>query len=134
MSTLQDGIASLTPDGWRHIAATGISTGSPRQMVEFRGLLYLRHSNGVVDSFDGRKWTRGVFSALPRKQASCLAADGSQLYVGQWGGWSEFDGEHWTHHLRLPGLQGVPVTAIRPDGGGQRSIAYLGVADCRAHI
>jgi len=117
MSTLQDGIASLTPDGWRHTAAPEISSNSPRQMVEFEDLLYLRHSNGVIDAFDGSKWTRGVSSALPRKQASCLAADGSRLYVGQWGGWSEFDGERWAHHLNLSGLQGVPVTAICPDGG-----------------
>ncbi len=40
--------------------------------------------------------------------------DEHRLYVAQWGGWSEFDGQAWTHHLDVPELQGLPVTALCP--------------------
>lgn len=115
-STLDEGLVVKGPDGWRHARTPEISNDTPRQMVEFAGSLYLRQSVGVVDRFDGKSWTKNVFASLPRKQCSALAADGERLYVGQWGGWSEFDGKAWTHRLDLPELQGCQVTALLPDG------------------
>lgn len=85
-------------------------------MVVFQGALYVRHGGGQVDRLDGTMWARGVCAGLPRKQVSALAADANALYAAQWGGWSEWDGAKWTHHLRLPELQGVPITALCPDG------------------
>jgi ligand-binding sensor domain-containing protein len=87
-------------------------------MAVFRSVLYVRNGDGRVDAFDGKAWTRDVFTKqLPRKQVSALAVDGEHLYLAQWGGWSEWDGASWVHHLRLPELQGVPITALLPDGG-----------------
>ena len=85
-------------------------------MVVFRGALYVRHGGGQVDRLAGTTWARNVCAGLPRKQASALAVDVKALYVAQWGGWSEWDGLRWAHHLRLPELQGLPVTALCPDG------------------
>lgn len=117
VSTLEDGLATLAPGGWRHETAAVLSSDAPRQSVAFDGALYLRHGGGRVDRRDGSGvWTRGVFSALPRKQVSALAADDKRLYAAQWGGWSEWDGRQWTHRLSLPELQGLPITALLPDG------------------
>ncbi len=33
-----------------------------------------------------------------------------------WGGWSECDGETWTHHLKHPQLTGQVITCIAPYG------------------
>jgi len=57
-----------------------------------------------------------VFPALPRRQIISLAADASRLYLGQWGGWSEWDGRNFTHRLKIPELQIVPLMQIFPDG------------------
>jgi ligand-binding sensor domain-containing protein len=86
-------------------------------MAEFRGALYLRHGGGQVDRLVRGRWFRNVFRSLPRKQVSALSADGNQLYAGQWGGWSEFDGQTWSHYLKIPELQGLVVTCLLPDGG-----------------
>lgn len=83
-------------------------------MVTFGNSLYLRHGNGKVDRFANGSWERNACSQLPRREVSALAADERCLYVAQWGGWSEFDGQTWTHHLDLPDLQGLPVTALCP--------------------
>ncbi len=115
-STLEDGLAVRSADGWERVGTPDLSSDAPRQMAEFRGILYVRHGNGLVDSFDGKAWRRNVLSGLPRKQASCISASPERLCVGQWGGWSEFDGVSWTHHLQIPELQGVQVTAILPEG------------------
>jgi ligand-binding sensor domain-containing protein len=85
-------------------------------MVEFKGVLYARHGGGKVDRFDGTRWSRHVFSWLPRKKAMTIAADEKRLTVAQWGGWSEYDGENWKHYLNLPELQGLPIMALHPDG------------------
>jgi len=87
--------------------------------VEFLDRLYLRHGNGKVDRFGGDRWDKNVLAALPRKQVSTIVVDQGHLYAGQWGGWSEFDGQSWTHHLNIPELQGVPITALLP---GQNSL------------
>jgi ligand-binding sensor domain-containing protein len=92
ISTLEDGLAVRTPQGWGHVQAPPLSSDAPRQMVVFRDRLYVRHGDGRVDEYDGRQWQRYVCAHLPRRQASVLATDGERLYVAQWGGWSEFDG------------------------------------------
>lgn len=116
VSTLEDGLAVRTSGGWRHYNTPDISSNAPRQMVEFKDCLYVRHGSGKIDRFDGEKWTRNVFTNLPRKQASAIAVDANRLYVAQWGGWSEFDGSTWTHFLKNSELQGYPITALYPDG------------------
>ncbi len=114
VSTLEDGMAVRAPTGWGHYNAGAISSNAPRQMVMFGSALYLRHGNGKVDRLRGGKWERNVCGALPRREVSALAADEHHLYAAQWGGWSEFDGQAWTHHLDLPELQGLPITALCP--------------------
>lgn len=114
-STLEDGLVVRTLKQWRHILPPEISSNAPRQMVEFGRSLYLRHGNGKVDRLDGNKWALNICASLPRKQASCISADQAHIYIGQWGGWSEFDGKAWEHHLQIPELQGFQITAILPE-------------------
>jgi ligand-binding sensor domain-containing protein len=116
VSTLEDGLVVRNPNGWSRCVSPDLSSNAPRQMVVFGGCLYLRHGSGKVDRFDGKKWARDVFALLPRKQVSTMATDANRLYAAQWGGWSEFDGKTWTHHLKIPDLQGLPITALLPDG------------------
>ncbi|MDQ3816004.1 MAG: hypothetical protein M3347_19010 [Armatimonadota bacterium] len=133
MSTLEDGLMARTGDGWKRFSELGtrktergnsglstqhsaLSSNAPRQMVEFRGALYVRHGGQKIDRFDGGEWTRDVCSSLPRKKVMAMAADGQKLYVVQWGGWSEFDGKTWTHYLALPELQGLPIVSLYPEG------------------
>jgi ligand-binding sensor domain-containing protein len=116
MSTLEDGLAIKTQRGWKHVAPPVISSDAPRHLVEFQHRLYVRHGSGTVDRFDGKSWKRDVFPWLPRKKAFALASDGRKLYIAQWGGWSEWDGQHWTHHLKLPQLQELPLMTLLPDG------------------
>jgi len=114
VSTLEDGMSIRTTAGWRHIGLGTLSSDAPRQMVEYQGRLYVRHGNGMVDRTDGERWEKNIFASLPRKQASTLSVDRERIYVGQWGGWSEYDGQLWTHHLNVPELQGLPITAVLP--------------------
>jgi ligand-binding sensor domain-containing protein len=118
VSTLEDGLCVFSGKEWDHITVPDISLNAPRQMVVFRDRLYVRQGNGKVDTFDGNVWTKDVFATLPRKQVSALATDGQTLYLGQWGGWSVWDGTTLTHHLILPELQGFPVTALCPSLDG----------------
>ena len=135
VSTLEQGLAVRSPHGWKPVNAPTLSGSAPRQMAVFRDKLYVRQGSGAVDCFDGTYWTPNVFPHLPRRQASALAADGGRLYVAQWGGWSEWDGRRWVHHLNLPELQGLPITALCPDGatlwvGTQgRGLAQISRAD-----
>ncbi|RYX86834.1 hypothetical protein EON83_01235 [bacterium] len=115
-STLEDGLVIRDAKGWQHIGKGTLSSNAPRQMVVFAGKLYVRHSNEVVDQFDGTTWKRNVFPTLPRKQIISMAADNKRLYLGQWGGWSEWDSKTFSHHLRIPELQIVPLQHIVPDG------------------
>ena len=114
-STLEDGLIWRGASGWKHIAKPEISSNAPRQLVVFGNKLYVRHSNEKVDCFDGAHWARNVFDKLPRKQIISLAADDRSLYLGQWGGWSAWDGAKFSHFLKLPGLQIVPLVQIVPD-------------------
>lgn len=112
VSTLEDGLQIYDQDRWRTVGPPEISTAAPRDLASFRGELWVRHGDGQIDSWNGKAWTRNRFwTLLPRKQATRIATDGTRLAVGQWGGWSEFDGQAWTHHFP-PALAGVPVTAI----------------------
>lgn len=115
-STLENGIIVCDSGGWKHISADILSSNAPRQLAVFKNKLYVRHSDEVVDSFDGKIWRKNVFPNLPRKQIISLAGDAKRLYLGQWGGWSEWDGENFVHHLKLPQLQIVPLMQIFPDG------------------
>ena len=116
VASLDSGISSLGPEGWRHRTTTAISPYLPRQMVEFRNRFYVRSADGVIYSLDGKDWERDVFAKLPRRQVVALAADAHRLYAAQWGGWSEFDGIGWTNFLDLPDLKGIPITCLLPAG------------------
>ncbi|HEX8551837.1 MAG TPA: hypothetical protein VF681_09810 [Abditibacteriaceae bacterium] len=115
-STLEDGIVRFDGTKWSHFSPPEISSNAPRQLVPFGDALYVRHGGGAVDRFDGKVWKRNVFSALPRSKTFALAADTKKIYAAQWGGWSEYDGQNWTHFLRLPELQGIIVLALLPVG------------------
>lgn len=54
VSTLEEGLAIRTPQGWGHAQTMTLSSNAPRQMVVFQNRLYLRHGNGKVDRFDGK--------------------------------------------------------------------------------
>jgi ligand-binding sensor domain-containing protein len=116
VSTLEDGLQSYDGTRWERTPPGELSTPAPRDLVVFRESLYVRHGDGQVDAYDGKAWRRNLaWGELPRKQATRLAADERRLVVGQWGGWSEFDGQRWTH--RFPAeLSGAPVTALAIDG------------------
>jgi ligand-binding sensor domain-containing protein len=116
VSTLEDGLMVRTASGWQHLTAPELSSALPRQMVTFQGQLYLRHSTGKVDRFDGQRWERDIFAGFPRADVATLAADQNRLVFAQWGGWSEGDGKTWNHYLDIPDLQGRTPTCLLPDG------------------
>lgn len=111
-STLEDGLQKRSGHGWQQISFPTLSSGATRCLVPFAGKLYVRHGGGKVDTFDGKSWTLNVFPQLPRQKAFAMATDSNKLFIAQWGGWSEWDGKQWTHFLRIPELQGIPVMAI----------------------
>ncbi len=112
ISTLEDGLQKRSTQGWEQISSSTLSSAATRCLVPFGGKLYVRHGGGKVDAFDGRNWTPNAFPQLPRQKAFALASDSRKLLVAQWGGWSEWDGKQWSHFLRIPELQGIPVMAI----------------------
>lgn len=116
-STLEDGLVVRDTNGWKHFGNEVLSSNAPRQLVVFQNKLYVRHSNEVVDCFDGTRWKKDVFPRLPRRQIISLAADANNLYLGQWGGWSQWNGKTFSHHLKIPLLQIVPLMQIFPDKG-----------------
>lgn len=116
ISTLEDGLVIRTDAGWQRAMPPLLSSVAPRQMVVFQGALYVRHGNGKVDRLEGETWSRDIFAYLPRRQSNTLAADSRRLIVGQWGGWSEYDGKSWTHHFEQKILQKAPMTALYPQG------------------
>ncbi|HEX8236255.1 MAG TPA: hypothetical protein VF600_09890 [Abditibacteriaceae bacterium] len=116
VSTLEDGLCRFYNGSWQHESDDQLSSVAPRQMAVLNGTLYVRHGSGKIDSFDGQQWTRDVFSKLPRKKASAIAANENKLFVAQWGGWSEWDGATWTHFLAIPELQGLSLMSLYPDG------------------
>ncbi len=112
--TLEDGLLALGPRGWEIVK--GFASKAPRQMLTFQGKLYVRDGNGVLNRFDGANWTLGLQGALPRKQANALATDGETLFVAQWGGWSELQGQAWRHRFDVAELQGLQVTTLAASG------------------
>jgi hypothetical protein len=110
--TFEDGLAVFEKGKWRKVSPTLTTTINPRDMVVYRNRLYVRQTTGEVDRFDGRKWTKNIFPWLPRGGASCLAIGDGKLLIGQFGGWSEFDGSKWTHFLHVEGLSRSVATAL----------------------
>jgi ligand-binding sensor domain-containing protein len=114
VGTLEDGLGVFADGRWSTLGPPLLSSDAPRQMAVFQDRLYVRHGGGAIDVFDGTRWRQHVERAVPRKQASTIAADAGRLYVGQLGGWSEFDGRRWRHFLHLPDLADITVTCILP--------------------
>jgi hypothetical protein len=115
-STLDDGLVARTGAGWRRAAPPELSSSAPRQMVPWRGRLFVRHGNGAVDAFDGARWTRNALEKLPRRGVYALACDDKRLLAGGWGGWAEWDGAQWTQNYSLRELQGVPILTLATQG------------------
>jgi len=115
-TTLEDGLLQYANGRWFHFDESTLSSNAPRQMVVFQDNLYVQYGNGKVDRFDGKVWQRNVFPNLPRGKVYSLAADDKNLYLGQWGGWSKWDGKSFQHFLKIPELQGVPVMLLHPIG------------------
>ncbi|MCO5297823.1 MAG: hypothetical protein M9921_13305 [Fimbriimonadaceae bacterium] len=116
-STFEEGLAVLTGGRWAHAVPPSMTGRHPRELVEFQGKLYVRQSTGEVDRFDRKAWTRNVFPWLLRGSSTCLGDGEGRLLVGQFGGWSEFDGQRWSHFLDVEALQGQVVTALASDRG-----------------
>ncbi len=111
-STLEEGLVARTAEGWKHYEIGELSSNAPRQIVRFGNELYVRYGGGQVDKFDGKKWQKNVFPKLPRGKILALCADENHLFLGQWGGWSEWDGIRITHFLRFSALQGLPPLSL----------------------
>lgn len=116
-STFEDGIAIWGGKQWTQTETPNISSDHARQQAVFGGSLYVRQTTGEVDRFDGSVWVKNVFPWLLRGAATCLGVGDGKLLVGQYGGWSEFDGIAWTHFLKQPELQGFVVTALAAQSG-----------------
>lgn len=117
-STFDQGVLCLRGESVQRITrAEGLSTNSPRGLLVFQDRLYVRHTTGEVDCFDGKSW-RVAFPkpALPRQGVYSLATDGRRLYLGVWAGWAATDGKSWEYHFHDTQLQGQVVTAIAAGG------------------
>lgn|GEM_PF-2084317 len=113
--TLDYGLSVLTKRGWRDVLGPTYET--PRQLVPFQGKLYLRHANGAIDMGSEYQWQRGFQANLPRPECSAIAASETNLLMGQWGGWSEWDGSHLISHFEIPQLKNKAITCLaRFDG------------------
>ncbi len=115
-STLDDGLIARTGKGWRHVSPPQISSSAPRQMLNWRDKLYVRHGNGIVDAFDGANWEKDALKSIPRRGVYALAGDDKHLLAAGWGGWSEWDGQNWMPHYDLPALKGVPIMNLAMQG------------------
>ncbi|HZH98428.1 MAG TPA: hypothetical protein VEX38_05610 [Fimbriimonadaceae bacterium] len=120
--SFEDGLSYWDRGKWTTIKPPTLSSPHARHMAVFQNRLYVRQTTGEVDRFDGTKWTKNIFPWLLRGAATCLGSGAGKLLVGQWGGWSEFDGVRWTHHLKLPELQGFVVTAL----GARKGEVWIG--------
>jgi len=124
-ASFEHGISEKQGDAWSRVMPPVISTPHPRECVVFRDQLYARYSTGEVDRFDGKTWTKNVFPWLLRGGATCLFASKTGLWVGQYGGYSRFDGTRWTHDLKRPELRNAVTTALFADG----KTLWLGTQD-----
>lgn len=117
VSTLEDGLVTYNGKDWSHVSTPQLSSVAPRQMVVFGNKLYLRHGDGQVDSFDGKAFQRDVFRSLPRRKVSAIYSNGKTLFATQWGGWSQWNGNDWTHFLNEKELQGLSLMSLYADDG-----------------
>ncbi|MCL5038169.1 MAG: hypothetical protein M1269_13840 [Chloroflexi bacterium] len=119
VSTFDHGLLCL--NGNRCIRITGkdgLSTDYPRDLVEFNGALYVRHTTGEVDMLKDGRWRPAYDKKdLPRREVYAMAADGRRLYFGLWGGWASTDGKGWELHFKDPEIEGEVVTAIGASNG-----------------
>ena len=120
--SFENGISIWDGKTWKLTTTPTLTSGNVREMVVFHGSLYVRITTGEVDRFDGQRWVKNVFPFLLRGPATTLADGGGKLLVGQYGGWSEFDGNRWKHVLKLPALTGQPITAL----GSYRETVWAG--------
>lgn len=111
-STLEDGLLLRQGKQWERATLPQLSTVAARQLAVFKNALWARHGDGYVDKWDGARWARNVFPQLPRGKALSMAADDTALYLGQWGGWSEWSGAQWTHHFDVPELKNIPIIGV----------------------
>ena len=123
-ASFEHGISIKQGNIWHHVMPPLISTSHPRDVVVFQDRLYVRFSTGEVDRFDGKAWTKNVFPWLLRGGATCLFANNG-LWVGQYGGYSRFDGMRWTHDLKRSELKDAVTTALTADG----KTVWLGTQD-----
>ena len=124
-ASFEHGISVKHGDSWSRVTPPLISTSHPRDFVVFQDRLYVRFSTGEVDRFDGKQWAKNVFPWLLRGGATCLFANKNGLWVGQYGGYSRFDGTRWTHDLKRPELKNAVTTALSADG----KTVWLGTQD-----
>ena len=115
-STLDDGLIYRSGAKWRHVAPPELSSSAPRQGFVWKNALYVRYGTGVVDSFDGQKWTQNALKTIPRPGIYALGGDANRLVASGWGGFADWDGKSWTPHYHLPQLKGVPVLGVLVDG------------------
>jgi len=135
VSTLEDGLALFENGHWTTVPPYSLSSNAPRDLVVSGNELYVRNGNGMVDLFDGTAWSKNVLAGkLPRKEASCLAAAGDTLLVGQWGGWSAFGPHGAEHHLDIADLQGVPVTSLLSGGTSDADLCIGTQGHVLAHM
>jgi hypothetical protein len=110
--TFENGVTVFDGVRWASQLPPIVSSAHARHMVVFQDRLYVRQTTGDVDRFDGSVWAKNVFPWLLRGASTCLGVGDGKLLVGQFGGWSEFDGTVWMHHLKHPELQGFVATAV----------------------
>jgi len=118
-STFDKGLLYWSGGHWRQVMMTdGLSSDSPRDLVVFHDMLYVRHTTGEVDRFDGKAW-RPAFTKreLPRPGIYAMATNGNRLYLGGWAGWAATDGHFWEYHFSEQQLRGLAVTAIAAGDG-----------------
>lgn len=111
--TFENGLAAFDGHSWSPLGGPD----HPRDMAVFQGCLFVRRSTGQVDRFDGKGWIKDVFPWLPRTEATSIVVGDGKIMVGQYGGWSEYDGKKWSHFLKLPELESYVVTALAARDG-----------------
>ncbi len=124
-ASFENGISVKQGSVWHRVMPPIISTPHARDFVTFRDRLYVRYSTGEVDRFDGKTWAKNVFPWLLRGGATCLFASQNSLWVGQYGGYSQFDGTRWTHDLKRPQLSNAVTTELF----ASQNTAWLGTQD-----
>jgi len=122
-STLDDGLVYRAGSEWKPVSVPDISSVAPRQLWVWHDTLWVRHGAGVVDSFDGRTWTKNALGTIPRPGIYALGGDEKRLLASGWGGFAEWDGTTWTPHYDVPDLmahgpeqKGIPILGVSAQG------------------